>query len=76
MSHDRPPEEKARARCPEALTARRQRLDDLKRRIRRGEYETEDKMVTALRRMLSDLRGVASGRRRPSREDESADGSP
>ncbi|MFP4057118.1 MAG: hypothetical protein ACLF0G_09645 [Candidatus Brocadiia bacterium] len=51
------------------------RLEDLKRLIRSGQYETEEKLEVALRRMLPDLRGLASGSG-VSREDENADECP
>ncbi|MHC4934432.1 MAG: hypothetical protein ACYTGV_19840 [Planctomycetota bacterium] len=38
------------------------RLDELKRLIREGQYETDEKLDAALRRMLPDLRGVAATR--------------
>jgi hypothetical protein len=44
------------------------RLDELKRLIREGRYETDEKLDAALLRMLPDLRGVAA-----TRADDSAD---
>jgi hypothetical protein len=38
------------------------RLEELKRLIREGRYETDEKLDAALRRMLPDLRGVAATR--------------
>jgi hypothetical protein len=59
----------------EQSEAEQQRLAELKRLIQSGEYETEEKLEIALRRMLPDLRrGGAGAALTP--EDDSAGGSP
>jgi hypothetical protein len=67
----RPGQPTARKRTP----AEQQRLSALKRQIQAGRYETEEKLDLAVRRMLADLRGVAT-RRGASHEDESDGGLP
>jgi polyhydroxyalkanoate synthesis regulator phasin len=54
--------------------ARQKHLDDLKRQIQTGQYETDEKLDLTLRRMLDDLRGLTE--QTASREDESGGESP
>ncbi len=54
--------------------ARQKHLDDLKRQIQTGEYETDEKLDLTLRRMLDDLRGLTG--QTASRADETGGESP
>ena len=59
----------------EAHCARRARLERLKEQIASGEYESEEKLEVALKRMLTDLRAAAKAAN-TSREGGSGDGCP
>ena len=53
---------------------KRKRLEELKRQIAEGEYETPEKLEVALRRLLADLRAAKPSP--VSREGDSGDESP
>ncbi len=46
---------------PDAESARRARLEELKQQIASGEYESDEKLEVALKRMARDLRAAAKG---------------
>lgn len=55
-----PPEPHARKREKhQPAAARRRRLDELKRQIQSGDYETPEKLDLTLSRLLADLRTEA-----------------
>jgi hypothetical protein len=72
---EKPDPSKSRGKGQTDQPANKRRLAHLKRQIRRGDYETPEKLDVTLRRLLADLRGVEAGAR-PRRGDDTGGESP